>query len=116
MAAVVRRDVATCGLADSVGEAKARARVTGLDACVVVNERRIVFGLLEERELNADANMTAEQAMRGGPTTYRLDDLASETAARMRERDVDLLTITTPDGTLVGLVRREDVERAGLGS
>jgi hypothetical protein len=38
--------------------------------------------------------------------------MASETAARMRERGGDALTITTPDGALVGLLRREDAERA----
>src|SRR5258707_15070432 len=41
---VARRDVPTCGLAERVGEAKARAQATGYDACVVVNERRGVRG------------------------------------------------------------------------
>jgi hypothetical protein len=30
----------------------------------------------------------------------------------MRVRGVDVLTVTTPDGTLVGLLRREDAENA----
>lgn len=112
---VVRRDVATCGLADRVGVARERARAGGLEACVVVNERRIALGLLRGKELDGDPNATAEQAMRAGPTTYRLDDLASEAAQRMRARHVDLLTITTPDGTLVGVLRVEDAERAAAG-
>lgn len=104
--------MATCGLLDRIAEARARAKATGLEACVVVNERRVVFGLLTHQELSGDPNATAEQVMRPGPTTYRLDDSARESGQRMRERGVDLLTVTTPDGTLAGVLRREDAEVA----
>jgi CBS domain-containing protein len=113
IAKVARRDVPTCGLADRVAEAKARAQAAGFDACVVVNERRIVLGLLRSQELDTDPAATAEQVMRAGPTTYRPNVLAREAGAHMRERRVDALLVTTPDGTLVGLVRREDAEDAG---
>ncbi len=109
---VARRDVPTCGLADRVGDVKARAQAAGLDACVVVNERRVVLGLLRGRELGADPGATAEQVMQAGPTTYRPDVPARQAGARMRERQVDALLVTTPDGTLVGLLRREDAEGA----
>ena len=111
----LRRDVATCGLADRVAEASARAEASGLDVCVVVNDQRIVLGLLRRRELDADPNATAEQVMRSGPTTYRLDDQAAATAKTMRDQHVDLLTVTTPDGALAGVLRREDAERAARG-
>jgi CBS domain-containing protein len=107
---VARRDVATCGLADRVAGAKARAREAGFAACVVVNERRVVLGLLRSQELDADPAATAEQVMQAGPTTYRPNVLAREAGARMRARGVDALVVTTPDGTLVGLLRREDAE------
>ncbi len=110
---VARRDVPTCGLADRVADVKARAQAAGYDACVVVNAQRVVLGLLRGRELDADPAATAEAVMRAGPTTYRLDVPAREAGARMPERGVDALTVTTPDGTLVGLLRREDAERAG---
>ena len=113
---VARRDVPTCGLADRVGDAQARAQAAGFDACVVVNERRVVLGLLRSRELGADPAATAESVMQAGPTTYRLDVPAREAGARMRERRVDALLVTTPDGTLVGLLLREDAERAGAGA
>src|SRR5258707_1915235 len=107
---VARRDVPTCGLADRVGDVKARAQAAGLDACVVVNERRVVLGLLRGRELGADPGATAEQVMQAGPTTYRPDVPARQAGARMRERQVDALLVTTPDGVVVGLLRREDAE------
>src|SRR5262249_50375149 len=111
---VARREVPTCGLADRVADAQTRAQASGFDACVVVNEQRIVLGLLRSQELEtADPAATAEQVMRAGPTTYRPNVPAGEAGTRMRERRVDALLVTTPDGVLVGLLRREDAERAG---
>lgn len=109
---VARRDVPTCGLADRVADAQARAQAAGFAACVVVNERRVVLGLLRSRELGADPAATAEQVMQAGPTTYRLNVPAREAGACMRQRGVDALPVTTPDGELVGLLRREDAEGA----
>ena len=113
---VAMRDVATCGLADRIAEAKAWAQAASVAACVVVNERRVVLGLLRSQELEtADPEATAEQVMRAGPTTYRPNVPARAAGARMRERQIDVLTVTTPDGTLVGLLRREDAAGDGQG-
>lgn len=109
---VARRDVPTCGLADRIADVQARAQAAGFAACVVVNERRVVLGLLRSRELEADPAATAEQVMQAGPATYRLDVPAREAGARMRQRGVEALPVTTPDGVLVGLLRREDAEGA----
>jgi CBS domain len=70
------------------------------------------LGLLRSQELDADPAATAEQVMRAGPTTYRPNVPAGEAAERMRARRVDALLVTTPDGVLVGLLRRVDAERA----
>lgn len=78
-----------------------------------MRERRVVLGLLRSQELDADLDAVAEQVMRAGPTIYRPNIPAHEAGARMRERRVDALLVTMPDGTLVGLSRREDAEHAG---
>jgi len=41
---VARRDVPTCGLDERLGEVRDRVRAAGWDACVVVNQERVVFG------------------------------------------------------------------------
>src|SRR5919198_6066526 len=48
---VARRDVPTCRLDESVKTIRERVRASGLEACVVVNEERVVFGILLEEEL-----------------------------------------------------------------
>ena len=47
--------------------------------------------------------------MQPGPSTFRPHLLAEEMAAYMTEHDMQSVPITTSDGTLVGLVKREDL-------
>ena len=63
-ATVARRDVPTCRLEDSLRDVRERVRSAGWEACVVVNEERIVMGLLRAEELGREGNVTAESAMR----------------------------------------------------
>lgn len=110
---LARRDVPTCRLQDRVGEVRERVRAAGWDLCVVVNERNVVLGRLRENELGADPAASVEQVMEEGPTTYRLDRPADETARYLAQRKVAGVLVTTSDGELIGLFRRDDVERGG---
>lgn len=81
-ATVARRDVPTCHLEESLRDVRERVRAAGWDACVVVNGKRIVMGLLRADQLGRDGDVTVGSAMRPGPSE------------------------------LIGLLVREDVERA----
>ena len=106
-----RRDVPTCGLWDRVGDARDRAREAGWDRCVVVNEDRVVLGLLREEELTSDPQSAVEPVMRAGPTTFRPHEPVAKLAEQMRKRGASSILVTTPDGRLVGLLYRKDAER-----
>lgn len=106
-----RGDVPTCAPGEKVGEVHARLRGTVWDRCVVVNEGRVVLGLLREKDLASDPEATAEEAMRPGPTTVRPDTTAGKMAERMRKRGTASVLVTTPDGQLVGMTHRDDAER-----
>ncbi|MDQ3863752.1 MAG: CBS domain-containing protein [Actinomycetota bacterium] len=109
-----RRDVPTCSPAEKVGAARERVRKAGWDRCAVVSKQRVVLGLLREKELDADAEATAEEAMRNGPATFRPDEPVENMAKRMRERGARTVLVTTSDGRLVGLLYREDAERLAV--
>ncbi|MGH2766706.1 MAG: CBS domain-containing protein [Actinomycetota bacterium] len=111
---VARRDAPTCGLSDRLGEVIERTRAAGWDACVVVNEERVVLGLLREEQLEADADRRVEDAMRPGPSTFRPHVPIVEMAQHMIEHDLASTPITTGDGVLVGVLRREDAAREAL--
>ena len=68
---VARRDVPTCQLGESLRDVRERARGAGWDACVVVSQARIVMGLRRAEQLGREGDLTAESAMRPGPSTYR---------------------------------------------
>jgi CBS domain-containing protein len=105
---VARGDVPTCGLDERLGEVAGRVRAAGWDACVVVNQQRVVFGLLRAEELEKDPGLGIEQAMRPAPSTFRPYVSITEMAKFMADHDVDSSLITTSDGRLVGLLRRGD--------
>jgi hypothetical protein len=106
-----RKDAVECGLKDRLGEVRDRARQSGLDVAVVVDAERIVLGLLRSKELEMDPNMTVEQAMRPGPSTFRPYVSMKEMADHMVEHSLDSSPITTSDGKLVGVLLKSDATR-----
>jgi predicted transcriptional regulator len=108
--AAARPDAPTCTPTEKVGDVRDRTRRAGWDQCVVVNEERVVLGLLREKELDAEPEATVEEAMRNGPATFRPNELVGKMAKRMQDRGARTVLVTTSDGRLVGLLYREDAE------
>ena len=106
---VVRRDVPTCSLGERLGDVRDRVLAAGWDACVVVSGQNVVLGLLRAKELQADPGLPVDQVMRPGPSTYRPFVSVEDMRRTMTERDLESSPVTTGDGKLVGLVRRQDV-------
>jgi Mg/Co/Ni transporter MgtE len=71
-----------------------------------------VLGLLRARELAGDPERLIEAAMRSGPSTFRPHVSAAEMARFMVEHNLDASPITTSDGRLVGVLRRDDAVEA----
>jgi CBS domain-containing protein len=109
---VARSDVPTCRLDDRLGDVASRARDAGWEAVVVVNEDRVVLGLLRSEELGGDPQQRIEEAMRPGPSTYRPHVHIVEMARLMVEHDLPSTPITTGEGILLGVLRREDAVHA----
>jgi Mg/Co/Ni transporter MgtE len=107
---VAHRDVPICALADRLADVQERVRAAGWDTCIVVNEQRVVLGRLGRKALVSDADTSVEQAMTPGPSTVRPSIGVEGLLERMRERNLTSHLVTTPDGKLVGLVRRSELE------
>ena len=106
---IARKDVPTCGLTDKLGEVATRVRALGWDAVVVVNEQRVVLGLLRTKELAADQEQSIEKAMRPGPSTFRPYVSLHDMLHFMIDHKLESSPITTSDGRLVGLLMQKDV-------
>lgn len=109
---VARRDVPICQMDEPIGKVRERVRAAGWDAVVVVNAERIVLGLLREEELGKGHDEPVQNVMRPGPSTFRPHVPIEEMAQFMVDHDVPTSPVTTSDGRLVGLLRREDAINA----
>jgi CBS domain-containing protein len=108
---LARRDVPTARLDERLGEVRERVERSEHDTAVVVNEERVVLGLLRPEQLDG-SDSGVEDAMAPGPSTFRPHVFVSEMAEFMVRHDLPSTPITTGDGVLVGLLRREDAVRA----
>ena len=105
---VARLDVPTCRMDERIDEVRERVRAAGWEVCVVVNDERVVFGLLRKAELLKGRDEPVEQIMRPGPSTFRPHVRIEEMAAYMMEHDLPSSPITTSDGRLVGILLKDD--------
>lgn len=109
---IARKDAPVCGMKDRLGDVSERVKASGWNAAVVVNDERVVLGLLRAKELAGDPDQLVEQAMRPGPSTFRPFVPLHEMAHFMIEHKIENAPITTSDGRLVGLLLQEDVMKA----
>jgi CBS domain-containing protein len=100
----VRRDVPTCAPGAPAGPALQQARAQGWDRCVVIAGQRNVVGLLRAGRISAGEQAPAAEVMQPGPTTVRAHEDLAAARQRMNEHHVAHLLVTTPDGTLIGVV------------
>jgi CBS domain-containing protein len=107
---VAHKDVPTCALADRLADVREHVRAAGWDACIVLNQHRVVLGRLGRKALAADTDQTVEEAMTPGPSTVRPSIGTDPLLERMHARNLTSILVTTPDGRLVGLVRRAELE------
>jgi Mg/Co/Ni transporter MgtE len=97
---------------ERIDEVRGRVHAAGWEACVVVNDERVVLGLLRKDELLKGREDLVEQIMRPGPSTFRPHVRIEEMAAYMMEHDLASSPITTSDGRLVGILLKEDALEA----
>ena len=105
-------DVVTCGLEEPAGDVRERVSASRYGFAFVVSDTRILLGRLRRAALEGDPALTAEAVMEPGPSTIRADSELEPLAERMRRRELTSLPVTTPEGELLGVVRRDDLERA----
>lgn len=104
---VARREVPTCGPDETLGGVRRRLEQAGSGFCVVVNERQVVLGLVQDQpDETRSPDTEAEQVMDCGITTVRPAEVGP-LAERMRQANVAAILLTRSDGTIYGLLAHE---------
>ena len=96
----------TCAPDETVGQVAQRMRDTGWDVVVVLSGAGIVVGRLRDPALVLDSDQPVEEVMESGPTTIRADVAVAEITRRLMDRGAPDVLVTTPEGRLIGLLRR----------
>jgi CBS domain-containing protein len=107
-----RDDVVTFRLDERVGEVRERIAGSPYGFGLVTSAGGVLLGRLRGSALDCDPALRAEEVMEAGPSTVRPDTPAADLAKRLGERELRWAIVTDPDGRLIGVVRREDLERA----
>jgi CBS domain-containing protein len=107
---VLRREVVTALLGEPVGGVAARVARSPYGFALVVADDGTLLGRLRKAMLDADPSAPAEQVMEAGPSTVRPDRPLAELAERLRRRGLQAAIVTTPEGRLLGVVQRADME------
>jgi CBS domain-containing protein len=107
---VAHRNVPTCTLDENLADVRDRVRAAGWETCIVVNEHGVVLGRLGRRAVAAETDRSVERAMTPGPSTVRPSIGAEALLERIRARKLTSFLVTTPDGRLVGLALRSELE------
>jgi Mg/Co/Ni transporter MgtE len=111
----VRTDVPACGPADRMAEVRERVHAADWDTCFVTNAERVVVGRLGRAALAGGDDVSVEEAMTLGPSTVRPSLELEKAVERMRRQNLTSLPVTRSDGVLIGIIRRDDAERALAG-
>lgn len=108
--ALARDDVVVCALDDRIGQVRSRVKQSRYRFALVTTDSGTLLGRLRNSAIDgADDDTTAESVMDPGPSTVRPDVDAAELAERLSKRALLTAIVTTPDGRLIGVVRREDL-------
>lgn len=103
-------DVATCALDERIDAVRERVAASRYRFAFVVSGGGVLLGRLRRAALEGSPAANAEDVMEPGPSTIRADMQLEPLLERMRKRDLTGLPVTDPDGRLLGLVRRDDLE------
>jgi CBS domain-containing protein len=106
------REAPTCSPDDRVGELRERVTSSGLDVCVVLNDERIVLGVLRGDALTKEPEARAGDVLDRGPKTQRPNTPVEKLLASRASDGVKSWIVTTPHGLYLGLLTRDDAERA----
>jgi CBS domain-containing protein len=109
---LVRDDVITCGLEEPVGDVRKGVNQSPYGFAFVVAPGGTLLGRLRREALEADPTARAEAVTEAGPSTVRADMPLDQLLVRMQRADVKTAVLTSPEGALLGVVRRRDVEAA----
>ncbi|GBE23861.1 hypothetical protein BMS3Bbin02_00126 [bacterium BMS3Bbin02] len=115
VADATRSDAPVATPDEQLGVVLARAQRAGQVEVIVVDCDGVVVGRLRDPVWRQSHDLEVAAVMELGPTTVRPNALLAPLVERMRNHGTDLVSVTTPQGVLLGVLRRADAEQVIAG-
>jgi Mg/Co/Ni transporter MgtE len=110
---LARQDDAICPLDSTAGEALAAIAYSPHGFGLVRGPDSVLLGRVRKSALQRmPDDDPIEPVMEPGPSTIRPHETLGELRDRLRSSSVQILVVTRPDGSLIGVVRGHDVPEA----
>jgi len=109
VADIALRDVPKCYINERVAVLRERIREGRWELCVVVDDQRVVLGVVTLENADVDPDTPVEQVMDPGPITFRPHVAVGKVPEYVKARRMPRALITTSDGVLIGLLRAEEI-------
>jgi rhodanese-related sulfurtransferase len=108
----VRQDLATCAPDDRAERISQLIEDSPYGFALVLADRVVLGRVRRSRLQDAAADASAELLLEPGPATTRPHIDPGELARRLESSDASTAILTTPEGELIGVVRRADLPSA----
>jgi predicted transcriptional regulator len=108
---LLRQDVATARLDERVSAIRQRVARSPYGFALVLAEDGTLLGRLRKAVLEGNPDAAAQAVMVPGPSTVRPDRQLADLLEPMRTHNLQAMVVTTPEGRLLGVLRRDDAER-----
>ena len=110
---LARDDAVLVAPDDRVGAVLSAIEASPYPFALVSSANRMLLGRVRASELNdAAGGQAVGEVMELDPSTVRPHRGAGELAEQLAEQDLRWAIVTTPEGRLIGVAWREDLERA----
>jgi Mg/Co/Ni transporter MgtE len=110
----MRDDVVRCTPSDLAAKVGVWIERSSYSFALVTGEDGMLLGRVRASALNGDDDhdRPVSEIMELDPSTVRPHRAAGELAEQLAEQDLSWAIVTTPEGRLLGVAWREDLERA----
>jgi CBS domain-containing protein len=112
----MRDDVVRCRPTDRVGDVRESIARSAYPFALVTSEDGTLLGRAPSSALDGPSERPVWDVAEPGPKTFRPHVAAQKVAETLAGKDLRWAILTTPEGRVLGVASREDLERLGLTS
>ena len=111
---VMRDDVVRCAPTDRAARVLESIERSPYPFGLVTSDDGTVLGRVRASALDAGSDASVGDVAEPGPKTFRPHHSAANVAGQLAAKDLRWAIVTTPEGRLLGVASRKDLERGGL--